>query len=240
MRKINIAICEDDEKQLQINKYYIEQWANLKKQQVDIVTYNSSENFLFDWRYDIEIDIVFLDIKMRAMSGMELAQHIRKINQEITIIFITGEADYVFQGYEVQALNFLLKPINKESVFKCLDTWFQKNMKQESNYLVIKKGKEIIRINYNEIYYFTSFDHYVDIHTINGVITFKEKMGNLEQKLPEERFCRCHRSYIVNVSFINQILKNEILLGNEMRIPISKSRINKVYEIFLNSFQNLQ
>lgn len=235
-RPINIAICEDNEQQLEINKHYIEQWAQATAQQVNIMTYLSAESFLFSWEYEVEFDILFLDIRMGQMSGVELAHHIRTKNQDITIIFITGESKYVFEGYEVKALNYLMKPIKSDAVFRCLNTWLTQHSKKENEYFVIKKGKELLKLKYDAIYYFISFDHYIDIHLEDEVITFKEKMSNIEKILPQNRFCRCHRSYIVNVKLIDQITKNEIYLENGMKIPISKSRSVAMYDAFMKYF----
>lgn len=235
---VNIAICEDDEKQLLINKHYIEQWASLRGKRVNILIYKNAESFLFNWNYEVHIDVVFLDIMMGQMSGMELAQHIRNKDEEISIIFITGESKYVFDGYKVRALDYLMKPVNREDVFHCLDIWASKNQKKERSHYILKKGKEFLKVNYDDIYYFISFDHYVDMHTVEEVITFKEKIGQVEQELPQEQFCRCHRSYIVNLKYIDTIAKNEIILDNEVRIPVSKSRVNSTQEAFMKYFQN--
>lgn len=235
---INIVICEDDERQLLINKHYIEQWAILREQKVNIWVYKNAENFLFNWNYEEEIDIVFLDIKMGQMTGMELAKYIREHDQHISIVFITGESKYVFWGYSVQALNYLMKPIKKDDVIQCLDVWLNKNKKQEKSYFILKKGKELLKVDYDEIYYFISFDHYIDLHTRDEVITFKEKIGNLEEELSQEQLCRCHRSYIVNLKHIETISKNEITLDNGSKIPISKSRLDATYEAFMKYFQN--
>lgn len=235
---INIAICEDDEKQLQINKYYIEQWATLRDKRVNILIYKNAESFLFNWNNEQHIDIVFLDIQMGQMSGMELAQHIRSQDDDISIIFITGESKYVFDGYKVRALDYLMKPIKKEDVFHCLDVWMSKHQKKENSYFILKKGKELLKVNYDDIYYFISFDHYIDMHTKDEVITFKEKIGQVEQDLPNEQFCRCHRSYIVNLKYIDTMSKNEIILDNEVKIPVSKSRVNSTHEAFMKYFRN--
>lgn len=130
---INIAICEDDENQLLINKYYIEQWANLREKRINILLYKNAESFLFNWNYEEDIDIVFLDIKMGQMSRMELARYIREQDQNISLVFITGESKYVFDGYSVQALNYLLKPVKKEDIIQCLDLLFNRNMKYFRN-----------------------------------------------------------------------------------------------------------
>ena len=239
-RTINIAICEDNEQQLQINKYYIEQWAESEKQSVRLLTYKNAESFLFEWEYEANIDIIFLDIRMGEMTGMELAQYIRKKNHNIDIIFITGEEQYILQGYQVQAFNFLLKPVKKEDMFESLDTWVIRNKNKDGNHLVIKKGKKILKLNYEEIYYLISFDHYIDVHTKEGVVTFKQKIGEVEQQLPQKQFCRCHRSYIVNLKYVNQIFRNEIILENDIKIPISKSRSIITHKAFTNYFTDYQ
>lgn len=235
---INIAICEDNEQQLQINKHYIEQWAESQEQNINIFTYKSAESFLFDWGYDININIVFLDIHMEEISGIDLAHHIRKKNPDIDIIFISGEKQHILEGYKVQAVNFLLKPIKKEDIFESLNMWLSRRKSKENDYLIVKKGKNFLKLNYDDIYYLICFDHYMDIHTKDDVITFKQKIGEIEQKLPQSQFCRCHRSYIVNLKYINQIVKSEIILDNGVKIPVSKSRSNITSKSFLNYFNN--
>lgn len=234
---INIAICEDDEKQLQINKNYIEEWAKLREKKINVFSYSSAENFLFHWNYEVSIDIAFLDIQMDKVSGIELAQNIRKQDENISIVFITGESRYVFEGYKVQALDYLMKPVKKEEIFQCLDLFNKRIEKKRDAHFILKKGKEIQKINYDDIHYFISFDHYLDIHTRDEVITFKEKIGKIEEELSKEQFCRCHRSYVVNLKYIDSIYKNEIIMDDGTKIPVSKSRLNTTYEAFMNYFK---
>ena len=237
-KMINIAICEDNEQQLQINKYYIEQWAKSQQQNLNILTYKNAESFLFDWEYEVNIDIVFLDIRMEEISGIDLAHHIRKKNPDIDIIFISGEKEHILEGYKVQAFNFILKPIKKEEIFESLNIWLSRRRLREGDYLIVKKGKNFLKLNYNDIYYLICFDHYIDIHTKQEVITFKQKISEIEQKLPSSQFCRCHRSYIVNLKYIDQIVKSEIILDNGVKIPVSKSRANITSKAFVNYFSN--
>ena len=234
---INIAICEDDKKQLLINKHYIEQWATLRDKRVNILIYKNAESFLFNWNYEEEIDLVFLDIQMGQMSGMELAKHIRTQDQNIAIVFITGESKYVFDGYKVQALDYLMKPVKKDDFFRCLDIWVNKKLKQENSYFILKKGKELMKVKCDDIHYFISFDHYLDMYTDDEVITFKKKIGEVERELPQEQFYRCHRSYIVNLMHIDTLSKNEIILDNGSKIPISKSRLKSTYEAFTKYYR---
>ena len=234
---INIAICEDDQNQMLINKKYIERWAKVSNSEVNILTYPSAESFLFNWNYEQHVDIILLDIAMGKISGIELARHIRKVDEQVAIIFITGEESYVFEGYKVHALDYLLKPIKKDDIFYCLNRWKSKYLKEDTSYYLVKRGKELAKVNYDDIYYFISFDHYIDMHTKDEVITFKEKIGQVELDLSSQQFCRCHRSYIVNLKHIESIYKNEVILDNGSRLPVSKSRVNITYESFMNYFR---
>ena len=235
---IRIAICEDNIDQLHINQTYIEYWASLKGVKVEISSYQNAESFLFHWNGIKHYDIIFLDILMKKMSGIECAKYIRQKDEDVAIIFITGGDSYVFEGYKVQALDYLMKPISKKNVVETLNRWYEKYSRKEALYYLVKRGKELIKVNSDDIYYFISFDHYIDIHTVDDVLTFKEKISQVESELPNPQFCRCHRSYIVNLKCIDVINKNEIVLDNGVRIPVSKSRLKEVYESFITYFKN--
>ena len=106
---------------------------------------------------------------MKKMSGIECAKYIRQKDEDVAIIFITGGDSYVFEGYKVQALDYLMKPISKKNVVETLNRWYEKYSRKEALYYLVKRGKELIKVNYDDIYYFISFDHYIDIHTIDDI-----------------------------------------------------------------------
>ena len=172
---------------------------------------------------------------MRGMSGVQLAKEIRKQDKDILIIFITAEVEHALEGYNVSALNYLLKPVKEEALFKCLDISSEKIKENSSNakYLVFSKGREQIKVDINKIIFISAFDHYVDIHYDNEIITIKSKIGDMEKVLEfREEFVRCHRSYIVNINNIVTLTKKSAILKNKIELPVSKSKFEAVSEKF--------
>lgn len=233
---MRIAVCDDDINQIDITTGYIRDWAEKRRESVEVFTYLSAIELLFHLSEGKNFDMVFLDIKMRNMTGVELARIIRKTDDKLIIVFITGLMDYVFQGYEVQALHYLLKPVKEADCFACLDRAIEIIGLYKTDTFIIPLEGQSIRLHFNEIYTFEIFSHYIEAKTIKGVFTFKKKMYELEQELPEDRFFRCHRSFIVNMHFVNTVNKNYALLDNGTRIPISKSRWSMMNEVFLQYY----
>ena len=235
---IKFAICEDEDIQADINKNYIEMWAEKNKVKYKIDVFESADKFLFKWMYEEVYDVIILDVHMENMSGMELATRIRFIDDDVIIIFISGMEEYILDGYNVSALNYLLKPLKKEKFFSVLDKAKEKRGKNinSNNFLVLYKGKNMMKIDYNDIYYIIAFDHYIDIHVKDKIYTFNKKISDLEIILPKGRFVRCHRSYIVNIKYVKNINKSNLLLDNDIKIPVSKTRMKDTYDTFINYF----
>ena len=235
---IKFAICEDEIIQAEINQDYIKRWADKNNIEYKIDIFESAEKFLFSWEYEEVYDVIILDIQMKSMSGMELARNIRLKDSDVIIIFISGLDDYVFDGYNVAAFNYLLKPINDEKIFSVLDRVKEKLEKEKNTkqFLLLSKGKNIFKIEYDDIYYIIAFDHYIDIHCKKKIYTFNRKISQLEELLPKENFVRCHRSYIVNIKYVKNINKNSLLLEDDIKIPISKTRMDITYNTFINYF----
>ena len=217
---MRIAICEDSKLQYQVLENQVLKWANEREEAIDIEGFESGEEFLFKWPEDCDFDLVLLDINMRGTSGGQLAKEIRKQDKDILIIFITAEVEHALEGYNVSALNYLLKPVKEEALFKCLDISSEKIKENSSNakYLVFSKGREQIN---------------VDIHYDNEIITIKSKIGDMEKVLEfREEFVRCHRSYIVNINNIVTLTKKSAILKNKIELPVSKSKFEAVSEKF--------
>lgn len=232
----NIAICDDDILQLKINENYVLKWAHLNKLEIKISRFTSAKECLFEFHQESPIDLIILDIQLADLNGIELAKAIRDRNKLVKIIFITGHVNYALEGYKVQALDYLIKPIDKKDLFQCLDNFLLKSPISEQHFLCVEKGAKLYRFFYDEINYFTSFDHYIDMYTNQQVFTFRGKISDLEKKLNDSVFYRCHRSYIVNLKSIKKITKTNLILKDGTQIPISRGRYKKTYEAALNSF----
>lgn len=183
----------------------------------------------------LKYDIIFLDIKLSKMSGIELSNIIREKNKNIDIVFVTGFFKYALHGYKVRALQYLIKPIKVKDLYYCLNSTLDRiSSEEEDSSLVLEAGKKVIKLDYNEIQYFIMFSPYIDIHTSTEKITIRKNIGEIEKILPSEYFIRCHRSYIVNVRYIKSIIKNNVLLENGVKIPISRGKYKEVNDTFIN------
>lgn len=216
---INLAICDDERVEIEYLRTLITAWAREGKHSIHINDYPSAEAFLFAYDGDKRFDILLLDIQMGGMDGVTLAKRIRVLNKEIQIIFITGHMDYISDGYDVDALHYLLKPVTGEKLASILDRAMEKLARNERA-LFINQAGESTRIPLYEIRYLEVCQNYVTIHT-HGEYTVKKTLGQLEKEL-DDGFFRTGRSFIVNLRYIRKIIKTEVHLANGMVIPLSR------------------
>lgn len=238
---MNIAICEDQVTQINLLNSQMKNWAKERNIHISIDSFLTAELFLFQWSDYDKYDIVFLDIKLSNMSGIELSNIIREKNKKIYIVFVTGFFKYALHGYRVGALQYLIKPINTQDLYFCLDKTqekFNDDDDDEISTLIIETAKKIIKLGYNEIYYCIMFSPYIDIHTNSEKITLRKKISEIERDLPSEYFVRCHRSYIVNIKHIKSITKKKVKLSNGIEIPISRGKYKEINDTFINYIVN--
>lgn len=233
---MNIAICEDNIEELNIINKYIDKWSKKNNIEVNIDKYLSSESFLFEWMDYNKYDIIFLDIKMKKVSGIELSNLIREKNKDVAIVFITGFIEYALHGYKVGAIQYLLKPINQDDIYLCLNKVLDRiNSEDElSRFMVMKTSKGDMRLKYNEIYYFEMFTPNITIYTLKEQMTLRKTISEIEEELKCDAFIRCHRSYIVNLEYVKSISKSTVVLENGVKIPLSKNKYKKVSDYFIN------
>ena len=228
--KINITILEDQISDRQLLKNYIIKWAQDNNCVIQIEEFETGEAYL-----DIGIvnlrntHLFFLDVQMKDVSGLEVAKIIRGQKYQGKIIFLSAFREYVFNGYEVHALNYLLKPVDSTTLFLCLDEI--SNNVSAANY-THKNGKEINNIPYNEIICFSSCLHSVEILTTSSLFVQNSSLNNIIDFLPRE-FIRVHRSFIVNLSHILKISGNIITLTNYKTIPIGRTYLKTVVNQFV-------
>lgn len=163
------------------------------------------------------------------MTGIDVAKKLRSSGYNGIIVFLTAFREYVFHGYEVRALNYLLKPVNENNLFLCLD---EITKELSNNAYIYRNRQEIVSLPYSEILTFSSRLHYVDILTTNGKCY--EQMSTLSriiEHLPGE-FIRTHRSYIVNMAHIYRITSSSIELSNHLTIQIARSYYKDVINAF--------
>ncbi len=215
-----IAICDDNISDIAYVNNFIKDWVQKNQALVRVDTFSSSESFWFHCEDENDYDILLLDIEMGEMNGVELAKAVRKKNKTVQIIFITGYTEYILDGYEVEALHYLLKPVNGEKVQEVLNRAVEK-LQQKRKMLVLQKTGETFRIPLYEIDYLEVQKNYVTIHGKEDV-SVKSTLGELEKEL-DEFFFRVGRSYIVNLTAIRKITKKDVFLRNGDVIPLPRN-----------------
>ncbi|MBR2884958.1 MAG: response regulator transcription factor, partial [Clostridia bacterium] len=181
-------------------------------------------------------DSLLLDIQMKAMDGIELAEKIRETDKSVQIIFITGFSDYISKGYDVSALHYLIKPVEKEKFFEVLSK-AEGNLKHNDKYLLFTVGNENIKINQSEIIFIEAFGHSSCIVSENAEYEVKYSISEI-MKMLDEGFVYCHRSYIVNLKHISRITKTDVVFDNGKSVPVSRRMYSDVNKSFINFYRS--
>lgn len=229
--RYKIAICDDEEAQIQYLAALVRDWAAHSGRMVSIRPFFSAEEFLFQYEEEKDYDILLLDIEMRNTSGVELAKRIREENEAVQIVFITGYPDYIAQGYEVGALHYLLKPVNGEKLCQVLNR-AAGNLGKKGRAVFLRSAKEVQRIPVDSIVYVEVLSHKIMIHTSHSEYETKLSITGMAEMLGEG-FVRCHRSYLAGISFIDHITKNTVVFDDGRTIPLARNAYEEVNRAFI-------
>lgn len=213
-----MAIVDDSVPDTEFVQKLLVDWAALREIPVQTQVFCSAEEFLFQYAQDKRWDVLLLDIEMAAMDGVTMAKRIRKDNEAVQIVFITGYGDYIAEGYEVAALHYLMKPVSREKLLTVLDRALEKR-KQEQRCLNLEAYGEMIRIPFYEIRYLDVHQNYVTVHARQDH-TVKRPLSEFEKAL-DERFCRVGRGMILNLKYVRRVTKTEVYLsdGSVLALP---------------------
>ncbi len=229
--KYKVAICDDSDVDRRYIMDMVRSWASAAGHEVQIDGFPSAESFLFRYAGESDYDILLLDIEMGAMDGVTMAKELRKSNDTVQIIFITGYSDYISEGYEVAALHYLMKPVNEEKLCLVLDRAAEKLAKNE-RVLNFEVSGEMVRVPIYQIRYADVLGNYVTVHAQTDV-TVKMTLGELEKQL-DERFYRVGRSALVNLTQISRVTRAEIRLNDGTAIPLPRGAYEGVNRAIIN------
>ncbi len=233
METLKIAIC-DDEKNI---RAYLSALVRKQGMECEITEYATAEDYFSGGE---EYDILFLDIELDCpepgMDGMGMARRIRgmeDIKQPI-IVFVTGYEKYVYDAFDVGAFQYLLKPVDEQrfaEVFQRAVKQAVSDAEQGKKVLVVQYGSTGKTIPLNDIYYMESQNHKIAVHFKDGVLEYYAKIGDLEEEL-QGQFCRIHKGYLINLSYVDEYNKTEVTLTNGDKLLISKYK----YEDFVKAY----
>lgn len=231
----NVAVCDDFEADRQYVSDLVKKWAAQTGNTVQITPFSSAENFLFHYEEKKDYDILLLDIEMGEMDGVSMARRLRLENKSVQIVFITGFADYMAEGYEVSALHYLMKPVKGEKLFAVLDRAAEGLAKKEKVVLFTVDGEKM-RLPIGQIWYVEALSHMVNIVTAEGTLSVKMSISEME-KLAGEGLIRCHRSYLVGLKHIARLSKTEVILDDGRILPLSRGAAAAVHKAFISYYK---
>ena len=220
---IRIAICDDSPAFLNQTKFMIDHWDAPASLQITTELFEDGDALLTAHRKK-PFDIILLDILMPLLTGIEAARELRERDKTVKIVFLTSSPEFAIESYSVKASNYLLKPLNPDSFFLCLDELISE-IQCVSKRITVKGIDATHRIPISDILYVEAQRKHVVFHlTGNRCIESPEPFYSFEELLLlEDGFFKCHRSYIVNIHRIVNYNHTELVLGNGEQIPISRS-----------------
>ncbi len=230
---IRILVVEDEDAHFAYVSGLMEEWFRRQGQSVSITHCKSAEEYLFKYAEKSLFEMVFLDIALGQMTGMELAKRIRQTDRDVQIIFLTGVQDYVFEGYEIGAVRYLLKPVDGEELGRVLQQCTENIIKKEKEFLIFSYQGEQLRIAYSEIIYIAVEGHYLKIKTKKKLYDWKGTLVQMASALDTKRFVPVGRSCLVNMDYVTRITREICYLESGDTFEISRGAYKALNEAFM-------
>lgn len=229
--KYKIAICDDDKNQINHISSLVTKWGTESGHTCEIHTFSSAEAFLFAYEEEKDFDILLLDVEMGEISGVELARRIREDNNRAEIIFITSYFEFFGEGYEVDALHYLIKPVSEKNLLPVLQKAAGRLAVSPPS-VVIACGGETIKLFESDILYIEAALHYITIHTKEREYKIKENISAFMEKLSDD-FYRTHRSYLVSLKHIVRISRTMVTIENGTELPLARGKYDGINRAFI-------
>ena len=233
---IYIAICDDEKHMSAHIRSCVSDFFRKKNRETSLRMFSSGEELL---SYNGQIDILFLDIQMKGMDGMETARKLRADQFRGFLVFITVLKEMVFQSFEVQAYDYLVKPVDEKQFEKTMERLYASMQNASEDSLLVQKGYEGRIIPKDEIVFCEVIDRKIYLNLASGdVVDYYERIENLEAKL-DKHFYRCHRSYLINLKHLKGYKNGTACMDNGKKIPVSRLRSKEFSGVVLQYMKNI-
>ena len=231
---MKIAVCDDNQEELHRVASLLEDYQEEKTVSISLRLFGSSVE-LASIAQQENFDLYLLDVLMPALNGMELAREIRTFNTAVPILFLTSSPEFAVESYTVHAANYLLKPVSRESLFSALNDISAQQKADRKNYIIVKSNIGVRKILLSQLVYVEAQDRRVIYHLQNGgqvdcIARFSAIAGEL---LKNTEFIQPHRSYLVNMSYINIIGTMDMELQDHTVLPLAQRRVTEIKEYYL-------
>lgn len=219
---VAVAVCDDSKKTVDSIKENIEAYGRDSQKEIRVFPYYSGEELLDS--YKCNIDILFLDIRMPGMDGVSVAERIRQKDKKVIIIFVTSLVQYALDGYRVNASNYIIKPVSRKRLNMELKRWIGELGKKEEPFITIHNDGGDYKILLKSIRYIETYRRNLMVHTDKTDIVCYWKLKDMEVKIGQYGFARSHASYLVNLFYVENIKKLDLMLATGEILPIGKSK----------------
>ena len=231
-----IAICDDEKHMSAHIRAFVSDFFRRKNREISIQSFLSGEDLL---SYNGQIDILFLDIQMKGMDGIETARKLRDSKFRGFLIFITVLKEMVFQSFEVQAYDYLVKPVEEKQFEKTMERLYTSMQNASEDSLLVQKGYEGRIIREEEIVFCEIIDRKIYLNLASGeVVDYYERIENLETKL-DSHFFRRHRSYLINLKHLKGYKNGTACMDNGKEVPVSRLRSKEFSSVVLQYMKNM-
>lgn len=232
-----LAICDDEISQISHITTLLEAYRKERLPSLRWSAFQTGFSLLSAMEQGQAFDGVLLDIYMVDMNGMEVARSIRTVNDSINIMFLTSSSDFAVESYQVEASDYMLKPITQEKLFRLLDKMVNRLKIAEEQGMIVKNADgNITKVLWNRLMYLEAMGHYGVLYHADGTSTrttlsFSSLLKEIET---QKNFIQIHRSYVVNLHYIHRIEKTKVILLDGTELPLPRSRYQKVADYFQN------
>lgn len=231
---LRVAIVDDDKAYAMEMIEFLERYGKESRQSVQARWFQDGEDIIEE--YKCNFDIIFLDVEMQFMDGMDTAEKIREVDDEVVIIFVTNMPQYAMKGYMVDAMDYVLKPLSYFAFSQKIDRALQRLTRRKKKYFSISIKGGIKKLDISQIYYIEVQDHNLCFHTTEGDYETKGSMREMEESLSKEHFFCCNKCYLVNLEHVSGIQGNDIMIGGTV-IQASRSKKKELMNQ-LNDYMN--
>lgn len=233
---IRIALCDDNDIEREILKDIIESIFDSMGDEAAIFEFSSGEKLCRNYSKG-DYDIIFLDIHMKQLDGIETGKAIRDKDAKVEIVYATSSEEYLKEGYNIHALSYLTKPYDVKKVEETLEYYYKKNGidKRESNeFLDVNIQQQKIYIRQKDIIWLESMGRVVSIYCRDDVYRVYARLNDLEERLDEKIFLRCNQSYMVNIMYVKDVIEYDFCMENDRYIPIRKRDKKEIVQKYYN------
>lgn len=233
---LTIAICDDEKPIIEKIKETVIDTMKERDNEYQIVEFKSGEEVIeYTSSGENEIDILFLDIQMDGMDGMETARRLREYDRTTEIIFVTSIGEMWSEGYTVRAFRFIEKPVNRDIIRKNLSECLVEIVRKRGSFLIVKTDTGTRKVYSRDIVCIEAMRKMIKIYTRDEVLEYRYTLTEVMKNIEEQLFVQCHRSYLANLIYIKEVGSKDILMKNGLKVPISRSKHKEVLEKYFRT-----